>query len=179
MFQHNKFQPLTAIRGKWISETMYRDIEKIIQQDPQKYIASEGGDILSNNKLTNCDIEYHQFCCSDCIKSLCLEIKKEMIALDKLYNLVKTLNINDDNEEKCCSVSTDFIRKWTDFFFITIGEKASTNIPLSKMYHLRKSATLTCLCGPMYLELDDYPPYSDKTPVIFETHINRNLRCSH
>ena len=31
----------------------------------------------------------------------------------------------------------------------------------------------------MYLELDDYPPYSGKRSVIFETHINRNLRCSH
>ena len=28
----------------------------------------------------------------------------------------------------------------------------------------------------MYLELDDYPPYSDKKSVIFETHINSNLR---
>ena len=31
----------------------------------------------------------------------------------------------------------------------------------------------------MYLELYGYPPYSDKISVIFETHINRNLRCSH
>ena len=55
-----------------------------------------------------------------------------MIALEKLYNLVKTLNMNDENKEKCRSVSTDFIRKLTDFFFIIIVEKASTNIPLSK-----------------------------------------------
>ena len=102
-----------------------------------------------------------------------------MSSLEKLYNLVKALNMNDDNKEKCCGVSTDFIRKLTDLFFIIIGEKASTNIPLSKMYRLRKSATLTCLYGTMYLELDDYPPYSDKISVIFETHINRNLRCSH
>ena len=47
------------------------------------------------------------------------------------------------------------------------------------MYRLRKSATLTRLYGPMFLELDDYPPYYDKISVIFETHINRNLRCSH
>ena len=26
--QHNKLHLLTAIRGKWLSETMYRDIEK-------------------------------------------------------------------------------------------------------------------------------------------------------
>ena len=31
----------------------------------------------------------------------------------------------------------------------------------------------------MYLESDEYPPYSDKISVIFETNINRNLRFSH
>ena len=87
-----------------------------------------------------------------------------MSVLKKLYNLVKTLNINDDNEGKFYGVSTDFIRKLTDLFFITIGGKASINIILRKMYRLRKSATLTCLYGPIYLQLDDYPPYSDKNP---------------
>ena len=122
--------------------------------------------------MTNCDIDYDQYRCSDCTKSLCLEIFK--IYLEKCYNLVKTLNMNDDDMEKCCGVSTDFIRKLTDFLFILIGEKASINIPLRKMNRLRKSATLTCIYGPMYLQLDDYPPYSDKISDIFETHINSN-----
>ena len=87
--------------------------------------------------------------------------------------------MNDYNKEKCCGVSTDFIRKLTDLFYIIIGEKISTNIPLSKMYRLGKSTKLTCIYGPMYLELDEYPPYSDKISVIFETHIKRNLICSH
>ena len=47
------------------------------------------------------------------------------------------------------------------------------------MYCLRKSGTLTRIYGPMYLELDDYPPYSDKKSVIIEAQINRNLRCIH
>ena len=42
-----------------------------------------------------------------------------------------------------------------------------------------KNTTLTCVYGPMYLQLDDYPPYSDKNSDIFETHINSNLRCVH
>ena len=66
--------------------------------------------------------------------------------------------MNDYNKKECCGVSTDFIRKLTDLFFIIIGEKASTNIPLSKMYRLRKSTTITRLYVPMNLELDDYPP---------------------
>ena len=102
-----------------------------------------------------------------------------MSVLDKLYNLVKTLNMNDENEEKCYGVSTDFVRKLTDLFFINIDEEAPTNIPLSKMYRLIKIATLTCLYGTMHLELYDYSPYSYKKYVIFETHINRNLRCIH
>ena len=161
--QHNKLHPLTARRGKWTSETMYKDIERIIQHDSQKYIPSQGGDNLSNQKLTNCEIEYDQFCCTYCTKSLCLEIKKKMNVLNKLYNLVKTLNMNDENQEKCYGVSIDFIRKLTDLFFITIGEKSSTNIPLSKMYHLRKIAALTRLYGPLYLYFYDYPPYYDKS----------------
>ena len=69
--------------------------------------------------------------------------------------------MNDDNEGNCYGVSTDFRRKLIDLFLITISEKVSTNIHLSKVYRLRKIATLTRLYGPMYLELDDYPPYSD------------------
>ena len=89
------------------------------------------------------------------------------------------MNINDDNGDKCCGVLTDFIRKMADLFFMNIGEKASTNIPLRRMYRLRKIVTLTYLYGPMYLELNYYSPYSDKISVIFETHINKNLRRSH
>ena len=52
-----------------------------------------------------------------------------MSALEKLYNLVKTLNMNDENMEKCCGVSTDFIRKLTNFFFIIIGENPQQTLP--------------------------------------------------
>ena len=47
------------------------------------------------------------------------------------------------------------------------------------MYRLRKRATLTRLYGTMYLDLDEYPTYSDKKYVKFETRINRNLICIH
>ena len=63
MCQHNKLHPLTARIIKWISETMYRDTEKSINNDSQKYITSEGRDDLSNHKQTNSEIEYDKFCC--------------------------------------------------------------------------------------------------------------------
>ena len=59
-----------------------------------------------------------------------------------------------------------------DFFFIITGEKASTNNKLNKMYS-KKNAKLTCLFGPMYLQLDDYPTNYDKQPDIFDTKINK------
>ena len=61
-----------------------------------------------------------------------------MNIIEKLYLLVKTFDMNDETEEKCYGVSTDFIRKLTDLFSIIIVEKASTNIPLRKIYHLKK-----------------------------------------
>ena len=70
--------------------------------------------------------------------------------------------MNDEDEEKCYGVPTDFIKELTNIFFIIIGEKASKNLTLSKLYHLGKTETLKRLYGPMYLEFDDYPPYSDK-----------------
>ena len=52
----------------------------------------------------------------DCSQSLCLEIKNKRKSLDKLYNLVETLNTNNEDLDKCCGVSTDFISKLTGFF---------------------------------------------------------------
>ena len=68
-------------------------------------------------------------------------MEKKINVLEILYLLVKTLNMNDDNEEKCYGISTYFIRKLVDLFFIIIGEKASTNIPLRNMYHFLKCNT--------------------------------------
>ena len=47
------------------------------------------------------------------------------------------------------------------------------------MYRLDKIATLTCLYGPMYLQLDDCTQYYDKNSDIFETHINIDMKCIH
>ena len=70
--------------------------------------------------------------------------------------------MNNDNEGKCYGVSTDFIRKMTGFFFITIGEESSTNIPFSKMYRFNKKCNNDTFIWNHVIELDDYPPYSDK-----------------
>ena len=89
--QHNKLHPLTARRGNQISETMYKDIEEIIQHDSHKYITSEGGDDLINQKQTNYEIEYNMFCYSNFTKSLCLEIKKIVMFLGNYIYFSKHL----------------------------------------------------------------------------------------
>ena len=76
--------------------------------------------------------------------------------LERLDLLVRTLNINDgDNEGKVCGISTKFIRKLTDLFFLIIGFKASTDIPWNKTYYLRKMGKLKYIYGTMYLPLDN------------------------
>ena len=103
-----------------------------------------------------------------------------MNVLERLHLLVITLNMNDAyNEAKLCGILNNFIRKLKDFFFIIIGEKASTNLLLKKTNYLRKLANLKCLYGPMYLPLDVYPPYSDKQSGIFEANINKEFRYIH
>ena len=50
MCQHSKLHPLIARRIKWIPETVYRDIEENIQNNPQKYFTSGGEHDLLNQK---------------------------------------------------------------------------------------------------------------------------------
>ena len=114
--QHNKLHPLTARRGKWISETLYREIKTIIKNDSPKCITSEGVEDLLHQKLTNCKINYDQYHCSDCSQSFCLDIKDKRTYLDKWYNIVETLNMNNEDLDKCYGVSTDFISKLNVFF---------------------------------------------------------------
>ena len=114
---------------------MYGDIEQIIQQDSHKYTTSEGRNDLLTQKFKNCDIEDDLFCFHYFTNSLCLDIKNKMNIIEKLYLLVKILNMKYNNDKKCYGISTDSIRKLTDLFFIIIGEKVSTNIPLRKMYN--------------------------------------------
>ena len=62
---------------------MYRDIEDIIHHDSHKYITSGNLEDLSNQKSTNCEIDYDLYRCSDCTESLCLDIKNKIYALEK------------------------------------------------------------------------------------------------
>ena len=86
------------------------------------------------------------FSCQYCNKSVCLDILKKTNFIERLNLLVRTLNMNDDdNESKVCVISTNFTRKLTNLFFIIIGGKYSMNLPLKKKYYLIKMEKLTCI----------------------------------
>ena len=78
-----------------------KTMNKTSENDSQTSVG--GGDLL-NHKLTNCEIDCDMYRCSDCTKLLCLEIKNKRKSLDKLYNLVETLNTNNEDIDKCCGV---------------------------------------------------------------------------
>ena len=57
------------------------------------------------------------FSCQDCTRSVFLGIKKLVNVFDIMYLLVRTLNMNDDdNEEKVCGILKKFIRNWQIYF---------------------------------------------------------------
>ena len=63
--QHKKLDPLTSRRGKWIPETLYREIEKIVKNDSPKCGTQEGEETLVHQEFTNCKIDYDQYHCYD------------------------------------------------------------------------------------------------------------------
>ena len=84
------------------------------------------------------------------------------------------MNTNDDeNEEKLYGILTNFIRKLTDFFFVIIGEKSSSNIPLNNMYYVIKSAKLTYIYVHMYLQLYDSPNVLIKNMIFLRQKLTK------
>ena len=75
--QHNKLHPLTARIGKWIPETLYREIASIVKNDSPNCGTPEGGEDLLHQELTDFEIDHDQYHRSDCSQSLCLEIKNK------------------------------------------------------------------------------------------------------
>ena len=53
--QNNKSHPLTARRGKFKSETLYREIESIIKNDSPNCITPDGGEDILHQEWTNCE----------------------------------------------------------------------------------------------------------------------------
>ena len=79
-----------------------------------------------------------------------------------LNTLVRVPNINQYyNEENLYRISTNFIINLTDLFIKITGETHLQIFPWTRCIPFKKGAKLTGLHGPMYIQLDDYPPYSD------------------
>ena len=44
---------------------------------------------------------------------------------------------------------------------------------------LKENAALIEHFGPMYIDFDEYPPYSDTISEYFKTNVNANIQCDH
>ena len=95
-----------------------------------------------------------------------------------LHILLKDLKTIDNEPGYCIfGVCNKFIRKLTDYSFtIHDGE----NAPLGNgtfFTALKENATLIKHFGPMYIDFDEYHPYSGAISEIFETNINAYIQC--
>ena len=62
-----------------------------------------------------------------------------------------------------------------DYFFITINEHISLIHNAVNYIELKKRENLMWPYEPMYMDLEEFPPYSDLLYEIFETKIYCNL----
>ena len=117
---------------------MYRNLENIILQDSYRNITFQGNQFFTTQKVITCEFEYDLFCLQAFTKSLSLDIRNKMYVVETFHLLLRTLNMNeDDNEETFYGILTNSIRTLTDLYFMIIGEKSSTNIPLNNKYSLK------------------------------------------
>ena len=108
-----------------------------------------------------------------------MDIQNKTNLLEKYYLLVNTLNMNnDDIEAKFSAILTKIIRKFTDFFFIIFGEKHQQIFPWKNVL-LKKKSKLTRSYGLINLQLDNYPPYSDKQSDILRQIFTKTFRYIH
>ena len=79
---------------------IYIYLETIIKKDSLRYITPKANKGLSTQKPKKWERRDDLFSCQYCTKSVCLDIKKKINVLEKLHLLVRTLNMNDDDNHR-------------------------------------------------------------------------------
>ena len=69
--------------------------------------------------------------------------------------------------------------KLADYFFTIIDEENASLENRSLFTSVKEYATLIKSFGPMYMNFDEYPPYSGAISENFETNINVHIWCDH
>ena len=89
---------------------MYKELEDIIMNDSQRNITHPENYISENQKSSDSEITNDKMCCKDFTESLCLYIQNKICIMEILHTLVRTLNMNEDeNEENVYRISNKFI----------------------------------------------------------------------
>ena len=80
---------------------------------------------------------------------------------------MRSLNKIDDNtDDSTYGVCYGFIRKLTGWFTVQVMNYPHQCTMLKIILHKDKKSTR--MCGPIYMDLDDYKPYNDAMSYIFE-----------
>ena len=72
-----------------------------------------------------------------------------------------------------------FITKLIDYFFTIIDSITSSFGNESLFTQQKENAPLIKHCGQIYIDFDEYPPYSGRISEIFEKNVNEDIQCVH
>ena len=71
------------------------------------------------------------------------------------------------------------IKKLTDYFFIVLDLGTASFGNGYLFTQLKESYPLIKYFGPMYIDFDEYPPYSGRISEKSETNVNDHIQCDH
>ena len=80
---------------------------------------------------------------------------------------------------KIFGVCKNFIRKLIYYFFTIIYLGTASFVNEFLLNQLKDNAPLIKKFGPMYIDFDEYPPYSGRIFENFEKNVNENIQCDH
>ena len=107
-------------------------------------------------------------------------MSKQINILKELHLLVRALNkIDNKPRDWIFGVCKKFIGKLTYYFFMILDVGTASFRNGYCFTQLKENAALIEHSGPMYIDFDEYPPYSDTISEYFETNINANIQCDH
>ena len=130
--------------------------------------------------FTNYDISDSNIRFEMCIKELWHDMSRKVDLLKELHLLVRALNKPDTSPiENIFGVCKTFITKLIDYFFTIFNLGTASFWNESLLTQQKENYPLIKCCGPMYIDFDEYPPYSGRNSEIFEKKANENIQCVH
>ena len=100
--------------------------------------------------------------------------------MKELHVIVRLLKkIDKKPRDWIFGVCNKFVRKLTYYFFVILDLGTASFGNGHLFTQLEEYDQLIEIFGPMYIDFDEYQPYSGRTYKKLETHINDNIQCDH